>query len=389
MAKIISSNNVLQYLFEHDIYKESEIAQINTHHQSIINSNYLYITLSNQEQLIIKQDLFDDEYWFESKTINEFSLQSFLNDCHDLSFSCSLIIENLHFDESNSILIYKYSKAYTNLKDFYKDRQVFSTDISNLLGNTLATLHHETLNSLSCKDFMNRIARGEPQYKFPHPVHLLDKPTPESLRKDIPPEGFPFIALYQSSESLRDAVTELVFTHKHYCLTQNNLKLDNILISEDWREDLSIAKEPNDSIKIINWDKCSWGDPAFDLGTVISSYLLIWLNNLILEPGIKLSESLELANISLDVIQPSINSLLRSYLSSFPSILQEYPDFLNRVIQFTGLALIYEIVSMMQSFESFDYRCIHILQVAKKLLCQPTEAFDSILGISNIKLSNF
>jgi len=62
---------------------------------------------------------------------------------------------------------------------------------------------------------------------------------------------------------------------------------------------------------LIDWEACSWGDPAFDLGTLLASYLRIWLSSLIVDPTLELAESLSLAMIPLEEIQPSILALIR------------------------------------------------------------------------------
>jgi hypothetical protein len=118
---------------------------------------------------------------------------------------------------------------------------------------------------------------------------------------------------------------------------------------------------------------------------VIAGYLLLWLNSIIVHPAINLDQSLRLATVPLELIQPSVVTLTRSYISSFPKILEEYPDFINQIIRFTGLALIYEIIERLQSFKTFNNQCICILQLAKTLLCRPEESFKSVFGIKNFE----
>lgn len=141
---------------------------------------------------------------------------------------------------------------------------------------------------------------------------------------------------------------------------------------------------------MINWEKCSWGDPAFDLGTIISKYLLLWLTSLIVHPDIKLETSLQLAITPLDKIQPSIVGLTKAYLNTWPEILNDYPEFLKRVVEFAGLALIYHIVEIIRAFRGFNNQSMCILQVAKNLLCSPEKSFKSVFGLTQAEfLSSF
>lgn len=54
-------------------------------------------------------------------------------------------------------------------------------------------------------------------------------------------------------------------------------------------------------IRLIDWEKWTWGDPALDVGTVIASYLKLWLKSLIVNqntaPSILRAHSRHLATI--------------------------------------------------------------------------------------------
>ncbi|MEQ9233137.1 aminoglycoside phosphotransferase family protein [Coleofasciculus sp. E2-BRE-01] len=382
----LSSNNVVHYLIAAGILQETNVESIKFYPKPSNNFIFLTLDLPNGNRLIVKQDCFYQDDDIKNRIRRELQFHDTLQSCPDLCFTPSLNLEILYVDNSNAILIYQYPKGYLNLVNFYKSQKNFPMAISRWVGVTLGTLHRETLNSRNCYDFMNETIEGKYFYQFPYPGHLLDKPSLESLVEEFPLEGFPFMAVYQRSESLRTAVTELVAKHNHYCLTHNKIRLDNILVPINL-EILLSKVEPSDEsiIKIVNWETCSWGDPAFDLGTVIAGYLLLWLNSIIVHPAINLEQSLRLATVPLELIQPSVVTLTRSYISSFPKILEEYPDFINQIIRFTGLALIYEIIERLQSFKTFNNQCIYILHLAKTLLCRPEESFKSVFGIKNLE----
>ena len=165
------------------------------------------------------------------------------------------------------------------------------------------------------------------------------------------------------------------------CLTHNDLKLNNILLHTDWEH-----PSPN-SIRLIDWERSSWGDPAFDLGTLIASYLQIWLNSLFISKSLTIEESLRLALTPLEELQPSIATLAGAYFNRFPEILDYYPNFLLRVVQFAGLALIQQIQAMIQYQKSFGNQGICMLQVAKSLLCRPDQSLSTVFGAAEKKLT--
>jgi hypothetical protein len=97
--------------------------------------------------------------------------------------------------------------------------------------------------------------------------------------------------------------------------------------------------------------------------------------------SITIEECLRLSAIPLSMIQPSLSALINGYLANFPDILERRPNFLELVMQFTGLALIRAIQAKLQYEKTFGNSGICILQVAKSLLCRPQASITTILGM--------
>lgn len=111
----------------------------------------------------------------------------------------------------------------------------------------------------------------------------------------------------------------------------------------------------------------------------------IWLNSLVISNSLSIDESLRLAITPLDKVQLSIFGLIQAYFHKFPEILEHCPDFLQRVVQFAGFALIQQIQAMIQYQKSFRNTGIAMLQVAKTLLCRPEQSMPTIFGTAELK----
>jgi len=171
-------------------------------------------------------------------------------------------------------------------------------------------------------------------------------------------------------------------------LTHNDLKLNNILLQVEWEQALSKAEPLGHSIvRLIDWEKCTWGDPAFDLGTIIADYLTFWLSSLVVSTSIDVETALRLATTPLELLQPSIAAIIRAYFNTFPEIIKRRPDFLRRVVQFTGFGLIETIQAKLQYQEPFGNMGICMLQVAKTLLCRPEQSIPTIFGLTASELT--
>jgi Phosphotransferase enzyme family len=204
-------------------------------------------------------------------------------------------------------------------------------------------------------------------------IRGLERLTPE-IFGNVPDDGLKFYALYQRYDSLGQALVELGEAFKADCLTHNDLKLNNVLLHNDWEQ------ADGGVLRLIDWERSAWGDPAFDLGTLIGSYLQMWLGSLVVSKSLSIEESLSLATTPLDKVQPSIAALTGAYLEAFPQILVDRPDFVERSVQFAGLALIQGIQASIEYQKTLGNSGIAQLQVAKSLLCRPVQSMPTVFG---------
>ena len=69
---------------------------------------------------------------------------------------------------------------------------------------------------------------------------------------------------------------------------------------------------------------------------------------MIVHPAIEIKKSIQLATIPLEVVRPSLVAMIKAYINTYPKILEDYPEFIKRVIQFAGLGLIYQLLRKFQ-----------------------------------------
>ncbi|AUT04257.1 LPS biosynthesis choline kinase [Nostoc sp. CENA543] len=373
---ILSYQNVFEYLTTLNLCNldEQEFSKVEL--KAAKNFNLL-VTLPDSKKFLVKQERHNTEGKTAGEFLLEWRIHNFLQTFPNLSHIRLYVSEAVHFHRENSVIIFNYLDNYRDLMDFYikENLNLFPTKIAKSVGSTLALIHRVTINSHEYRDFFYNSADDTWNQKTPNLNRGIDRLTPEIFGK-VPADGLKFFALYQRYDSLGQAIAELINAFTPCCLTHNDLKLNNILLSLDWEI------TPDDQIiRFIDWERGNWGDPANDLGTVIASYLQIWLYSMVTGKSIAIDESLRLASTPLYVLQPSLRELVNAYLTQFPEILEQRPDFLQRVMQFCGLALITAIQARLQYEKSFGNIGICMLQVAKSLLCRPETSIPTIFGV--------
>jgi hypothetical protein len=385
MVTILDTSNVFEYLATLD---RGNLADRDTSQVTIIpakNFNLL-ITFADGKTLLVKQELYNDR----GQTRQEFRLawrmQELVQYFPDFSLKITKFLPKLlHFDPGRSILIVEYLSTHIDLADYYLKENKFPIEIARSIGQVLAILHSQTFENTEYNQFLDRQANPATSdltitdgrlcaNDYAHQIiQRLSRITPHIFRV-MPVECLQFFKLYQRFPSLSQAIFDLGQSISPSCLVHNDLKTNNILLDLNWELPASQI------IKLIDWERAGWGDPAFDLGCMLGSYLEIWLDGLIMSNTLSINESLQLAATPLELIQPSLFILIQSYLEGFPAITLARPDYLDRVIQFAGLALIQRIEINIDEDRIFGNRGIVMLQVAKQLLCTPQAAMSTLFG---------
>jgi len=381
MTFLLSSHNIFDYLSEHSLCSKEEKTSSTVEQVNAKNFNLL-VTFGDGRKLLVKQERHNRQGKTIGEFQNEWQFQKLLNQFPQLENWHLFLPKVVHFDLENSIIVSIYLDNYQNLIDSYRQENSFSEQIAAEIGKALATIHRDTFNCQEHQQFFASQTNNLTNQQIHKFVNNLERIGPE-IFGTVPADGLKFFALYQRYDSLGQAIAQLIDTFNPSCLTHNDLTLNNVLLRKNWQE------ENENIVKLIDWERCNWGDPTFDIGTLISSYLQVWLNSLVISKSLSIEESLRLATIPLELLQPSIASFTLTYLNTFPEILEHYPNFIERGIQFAGFSLIQQIQAMIQYQKSFGNTGIAMLQVAKTLLSRPQQSIPTIFGSNATKLNQF
>ncbi|BAY26603.1 hypothetical protein NIES2100_64190 [Calothrix sp. NIES-2100] len=373
MTFVLSVQNVVDYLVECNLCDVVDRSSIQIQPLPAKNFNLL-VTLSDERHLLVKQERLNQPGKTAGEFLNEWQVHTLVQSFTALDRIRRWLSEVVYFDPVNSVIVMRYLTDYQDLLTVFAQDNSLTISLMNGVGKRLATIHQLTWNQSSYQECLVRSLPAV--HQVIGTTRILGRITPEVFGK-APPAGIKFLSLCQRYTSLTEAIAELVTTFTPCCLTHNDFKLNNILVHNDWQ---AIGLESDVSLKFIDWERAAWGDPSADLGFAIANILEFWLQSLIVNPAIAIADSLLMAMVPLDELQPAIAAFITGYLQEFPDILALEPQFLKKVVQFVGIALLHHIQADIQYNKSFNNTGICTLQVAKKLLCYPEQSIPTILG---------
>jgi hypothetical protein len=383
MSFLLSSENVIEYLQSKGLGRSEGKGQSPAIESRISKNFNLLVSYPDRRSqknnyLLVKQELSGTgEYGqLDNSLAGEWRIHQLITQFPDLSRFRSHLSEAVYFDSDNSIIVMNYFPDYEELGEFYHREQAFPVAIATAMGEILADIHRATLNVSKYRDFLVEEFPGidRPPNYF---VRGLETIRPGIFGK-VTKDNLKFFKLYQRYPSFRQAVSELKAAYQPICLVHNDLKLDNILLHRE-------SKVAN--LRIVDWELFAWGDPAYDLGNLLASYLKIWLGSFLVSGDLEWQIALQLATTPLNSLQPSLTAIVRAYCDRAPEIWQQRPDFLERVVQFIGIALIKRIHRNIDDHEPLTNQSICMLQVAKSLLCEPEKSIPTVFGVERSQLN--
>ena len=381
MQLILSLENVVEFLKQHNLCAPDfqPTAPIICKE----GTNFNLVVESTDGNLLVKQNRLDSQGQTKASLTAEWVVQALI-DTFGLTAIQPLVSRVLLLDSPNRTLVSVFYSNFQALDRFYDIYRAFPASIPERMGINLARIHSSTFEQVPQREFIGRYLNLNRAKELPGFVRRLNSLNP-SIFSVICADGLEFYRLYQRFPSLNQAVLELYAGIHPVCLIHNDLTLDNFIL--DRQLDPNSTQIEPEQVKIIDWERTLWGDPAIDLGMVIAEYVGgIWLGNLVVDRHIDLNTMLSLATYPLEALVPSLRAFLRGYLTEFPQILSHRPEFVRRVVQFAGMGILNRLTYYVEHHYHFDNNSLCKLQVAKNLICAPQQGIATLFGMTEAEL---
>ncbi|MFK8186405.1 MAG: phosphotransferase family protein [Phormidesmis sp.] len=401
MAFLLNSDNILAYLLNCNLLEASPLVESNQSGSGLSEvapssrlpsdsllsgclklepkpgKNFNLRVRYGQHDWLVKQESHGVTGEAAGELRREQQFFQWLAGCLGLEDVRSHLIQPVHFDPQNSIIVFPYLKGTKDLSDvFHEAEGLLPTAIATQIGDFFGALHSSTFHHKGCKAFAAKAAANAPSHQETPPDFLrgLRQLTPETFCV-IPTEALKFFRFYQRYPAISTAIEHLSQTFDPCCMVHNDPRFANFLLREPNSQTNEIGK-----LYPIDWEKWAWGDPLYDVARLIANYLKLWLKSLPISSDVDLKAALSRASVPLSAVQPSTTALVKAYLARFPNILLHRTDFTPQLVQFVGLALLRQVQLYIAQKHPIGNIEMAMAQVAKTLLCQPEMAVETIFG---------
>jgi Choline/ethanolamine kinase len=268
---ILSQDNVEWYLNSLNIFDgNADVVSIEIGRD--IRKNFgLFVSLRDGRKILVKQERPSFDGYFPQELVNEWSFQELIKGSPHFYELKNVVNDILFYDTDNIIAVYSYLDNYTELYTGVLMTEAHLPEkVSSWIGHSIALIHKTTYQSEEARILVTKT--GSFWDKSHSACNLLQtRITPEILSV-ASSDYIRLISLYHKFKSLEDARIQMLERWSPCCVVHNDLNVANILVHEQWRELQTPDKEiSNSALKIIDWERCSWGDPVLDVGNITAN----------------------------------------------------------------------------------------------------------------------
>lgn len=246
--------------------------------------------------------------------------------------------ESHSYDPENSILIFEFLPDDIPLAD---SPARLSQDTARLAGSIMARIHAEMR--------LEKLAQASPM--FPPAYFSMTHWGPGDLS--------------DASEGQRQLV-RLVQRHREFAPALDSLEAEwqaRTLIHGDWKVENCLVGSSGDSMHVIDWELAGWGDPRWDLATLLESWWCLCLR----EPE----------ENSLEELQPVLRALLDSYAEASRA---EKPPLRRQSVAFAAVRMLQSAWESVQKAEGIEPLAVMLVQASLNLLTRPEWGAAQLLG---------
>jgi Phosphotransferase enzyme family len=241
----------------------------------------------------------------------------------------------------------------------------FSRTLAFSIGDALGMLHRETF----------RYAHQTSGYAKPW-VLSVHQPN-LSIFRNASSAALELIRIVQSAPEFGNRLNDLRESWEPSCLIHHDVKWDNLIACPT-----DSRRRATFRLKIIDWEAAQPGDPRWDVGSIFSQYLSMWLSSIPITGRDPAERFPDIAKFPLGRMQPAMADCWLAYQKQADLGLPGKTGWLLAAVSYAGARLVQTAFEAAQTATHLDSSMVLHLQLALNILSRPREAAAHLMGIT-------
>ena len=276
-----------------------------------------------------------------------------------------------HYDSAARILTLHLIANGENLHLYQQRTGGFPVSIAESLGSALATLHAVDVRAALPEETLSRLFLQQPPWILG--VHQM---RPNSLGNDVSAANRQLFDLVQRYPTFAESLEAIRTAWTRNRLIHGDLKWDNCVIT--WPDGSDGAPR----VVFADWELADLGDPAWDVGAMLQTWLVPWIQSIPVAPGAAPRQLTESAGVPLPSMQPALRAFWTTYAERRALAADEREDFAERAVRSAGARMIQTAYESLATLQQLTPQMILLLQVSLNVLTRPQQARRELFALS-------
>ena len=273
------------------------------------------------------------------------------------------------YDPSRSVLVLEEAKGVAPHRRQSLENG-FPPQAGAAVGRALAEIHK--LTPLQAGNAATMIAGNAPWV-----LSILEMETHNGLPRN---PGTEFaLNLLGRHPGFKQALARLRESWGPQHLTHGDMKWDNCLV--DLPDETSVAAAPGwpdttpPTVRLLDWETAAWGDPAWDVGSLIQDYV----SQSVLSSSLPAQAAPDAVGVAAEEAMVAIRPAVAAFWLAYAGV-HANPDLLLRSIGYAGARILQTCIEVLSISGVVTPNIAALLQLSHHILERPDAAAISLLG---------
>jgi aminoglycoside phosphotransferase (APT) family kinase protein len=358
--RVLEQSDVIRYLLDRSLLPTDAVVDGTVVVRDASSRNRIFIVDGDTSSFVLKQGTSPEGVAAVAHEAAVYGLLGRRGDC-----ITNYLPTVREYDTVGQVLVLGKVSGDRDLRAHQVRTGRFSRALATSIGDALGALHQETAESAPAT-----LKRPIPWVLSVHQPNL-------SIFRNASSAALELVRVVQSAPEFGDRLDALRGGWEPSCLIHHDLKWDNLIACPaDSRRGATFR------LKIIDWEAAQLGDPRWDMGSVFSQYLSLWLFSIPITGRDPPERFPDLAKFPLRRMQPAIADCWSAYRKRAGLGRPGGVEWLLAAVSYAGARLVQTAFEAAQLATHLDSSMVLHLQLASNILSRPREAAVHLLGIT-------
>ena len=233
--------------------------------------------------------------------------------------------------------------------------------IARSLGKGLGALHHVSRRAGLTGDAVE--------------LWALSVPDPQlDAVAGMSPANLELMRIVQRHSAACECLVHLRETWQATSLVHNDVKSDNCLVPNR-------GARRNEAVVLTDWETATYGDPRWDVGSVVGDYLTKWATSIPIVADAPPDRYLDRAKTPIAAVQGACAEFCAAYARAREWSPAVANGFLLEAVSFSGARLLQTAFEMQQRSSQLHGTAVCLTQIAVNVLAQPHASITNLLKL--------